>query len=69
VVEDCVNGWLCKVKDAGDLAERMLRFAAAPAEQRLEMGRRSRLKAEREFDEKIVLEAYLAGIDATLCRR
>jgi glycosyltransferase involved in cell wall biosynthesis len=69
VVEDCVNGWLCKVKDAGDLAERMLRFAAAPAEQRLEMGRRSRLKAEREFDEKIVLEAYLAAIDATLCRR
>lgn len=69
VVEDGVNGWLCRVKDAGDLADHMLRFAVAPAGYRLEMGRQSRLKAEREFDEKIVIDAYLAAIDAALRRR
>lgn len=66
VVDDGVNGWLCKVKDAEDLAAAMLRFARTPGPQRLEMGRRSRLKAEREFDEKIVIEAYLDAIRQAL---
>jgi len=66
VVDDGINGWLCKVKDAGDLADKMLQFAAAPAECRLEMSRRSRLKAEHEFDEKLVINAYLAAIEAAL---
>lgn len=63
VVEDGVNGWLCRVKDAKDLAEAMLRFCSASDEQRTDMGRQSRLKAEREFDENIVIEAYFDVIN------
>lgn len=66
VVDDDVNGWLCKARDAEDLADKMLRFIAASEEQRLEMGRQSRLKAEREFDERVVIDAYLEAIDRAL---
>jgi len=66
VVDDGINGWLCKAKNAEDLADKMLRFIAASQEQRLEMGRQSRLKAEREFDERVVIDAYLDAIDRAL---
>lgn len=69
VVDDGVNGWLCGAKDAIDLADRMLRFAAAPPEERLEMGRQSRLKVERTFDEGIVIDAYLDVIERVLAAR
>jgi len=61
VVDDGVNGWLCKAKDVTDLAEKMLRFTDMTEAQSQEMGRQSRLKAEREFDEKLVIDAYISG--------
>lgn len=69
VVDDGVNGWLCKVKDAADLADRMLRFAKASPEQKQEMGRLSRSKVEREFDERIVINAYLDAVEAALANK
>ncbi|WP_072341278.1 glycosyltransferase family 4 protein [Devosia enhydra] len=68
-VDDGVNGWLCRVKDAADLAEKMLRMARASPESRAEMGRQSRLKAEREFDERIVIDAYLKAIDEAMAKK
>jgi len=59
VVDDGLNGYLCKPRDASDLAEKMERFIALSSEQRAEMGRRGRAKIEREFDEKIVINKYL----------
>ena len=69
VVDDGVNGWLCRAKDINDLANKMLRFAESSTAQRLEMGRQSRLKAERQFNERIVVDAYLAAIEQILARR
>jgi glycosyltransferase involved in cell wall biosynthesis len=69
VVDDGVNGWLCKVRDARDLADKMLRFAELSDERRHEMGRQSRLKAEREFDERLVIEAYLEAVKEVLPKR
>lgn len=69
VVDDGVNGWLCKAKDIGDLADKMLRFAETPDEERLKMGRQSRLKAERQFNERIVVDAYLTAIDQIFVRQ
>lgn len=69
VVDDGVNGWLCKAKDVDDLADKMLRFAEASDEQRREMGRQSRLKAEQQFNERIVVDAYLSAIEQILTRR
>ncbi|TDR34865.1 glycosyltransferase involved in cell wall biosynthesis [Aquamicrobium defluvii] len=69
VVDDGVNGWLCKAKDTDDLVDKMLRFAESSGERRLEMGLQSRLKAERQFNERIVIDAYLAAIEQILARR
>ena len=68
VVEDGVNGLLCAPRDAEDLAEKLLRFAQSPQAARQEMGRQSRMKAEREFSETVVIDAYLARIDSILQR-
>jgi glycosyltransferase involved in cell wall biosynthesis len=62
VVDDGVNGFLCKARDAGDLAEKMERMLSLSPEQRSEMGRRGRAKMEVEFDEQIVIKKYLATI-------
>ena len=59
VVEDGVNGYLCRVKDADDLAEKMERMIRLSDVERTAMGRRGREKVEREFDERFVIEAYL----------
>lgn len=63
VVNDGVNGYLCKIRDAADLAQKMEQMLSLPSEQRSEMGRRGRQKIEFEFDEKIVVEKYLAAIE------
>jgi glycosyltransferase involved in cell wall biosynthesis len=62
VVDDGLNGYLCKARDASDLAEKMKLFIALSSEQRAEMGRRGRAKIEREFDEKIVINKYLEAV-------
>jgi glycosyltransferase involved in cell wall biosynthesis len=69
VVDDGVNGWLCRARDAEDLADRMLRFVDSSEERRIEMGRQSRLKAERQFDEHVVFDAYLDAIKCALEQR
>ena len=58
VVDDGVNGFLARVRDAADLATQIARFAALEKSARLAMGRASRAKVEREFDERVVLDTY-----------
>lgn len=64
VVDHGVNGYLCKVRDAEDLAEKMNQILLLPPEDRLAMGLRGRAKMEAEFDEQIVIGKYLAAIEA-----
>jgi glycosyltransferase involved in cell wall biosynthesis len=63
VVEDGVNGLLCRVADAGDLADKLLRMIAMTPEDRELMGQAGRRKMELEFDEKIVIRRYLEVIN------
>jgi glycosyltransferase involved in cell wall biosynthesis len=65
-VEDGHNGLLCKVQDAGDLAAKMETMLSLSHEQRTEMGLRGRAKMVAEFDEQIVIDKYLAAIEAVL---
>jgi hypothetical protein len=58
------NGYPCKRSDAGDLVAKMKQMAELTADARGEMGRKGRQKIEREFDEKIVIDKYLAAIAA-----
>ena len=69
VVDDGVNGYLCKARDAGDLAEKMERMLSLSPEQRSEMGQRGRAKMVAEFDERIVIGKYLAAIEEVRAQR
>jgi len=62
VVDHGINGYLCEVRNATDLAQQMLTLMAHADEVLHDMGRASRLKAERQFDERIVIEKYLDAI-------
>ena len=66
VIDHEKNGLLCRVQDAEDLAEKMLQFIALSPMQRNDMGKESRAKAEREFDQKIVLDAYIKKIKSLI---
>jgi glycosyltransferase involved in cell wall biosynthesis len=59
VVEDGVNGYLCKVRDAESLALAMRRLAGSPPGERLAMGEAGRRKAQERFSEESVVQAYL----------
>ena len=63
VVEDNITGFLCKVKDSNDLADKMEKMLLLSPEERYEMGKKAREKIIREFDKKIVLKAYLNAIE------
>ncbi|MGV0983515.1 MAG: glycosyltransferase family 4 protein [Limnohabitans sp.] len=62
VVDDGVNGYLCQVRDAKNLADKMEQMLRLSPDQRTEMGLRGRAKMEAEFDEQIVIDKYLAAI-------
>lgn len=62
VVDDGVNGYLCRVRDPSDLADKMLQMLRLSCEQRTEMGMCGRAKMEAEFDEQIVIGKYLASV-------
>lgn len=69
VVDDGVNGYLCKPKDVSDLADKMERIVRMSPAEREVMGSLGRAKIEREFDEKIVIEKYLSAIEEALARK
>jgi glycosyltransferase involved in cell wall biosynthesis len=62
VVEDGVNGFLCRPYDAGNLAEKMTNMFYLRDVERRQMGAAGRVKMLNEFDEKIVLDRYLDAI-------
>lgn len=66
VVDDGVNGYLVPPRDARALAAAMIAMTRASAATILEMGAASRAKAESQFDEKLVLQSYLAALDEVL---
>ena len=62
LVEDGVNGFLCKPKDVDSLYDCMERFLELTNEQRTEMGQASRRKVEAEFDREAVVVEMVALI-------
>lgn len=63
VVEDGVNGLICKPRDSGDLIKQIEKFIALPYEKKKQMGLAGRVKVEREFDRNKVVEAYMEEIE------
>ena len=62
VVDDGINGFLCKSRDYRDLADKMVRMIELGPEARKEMGRRGREKMVRKYNEKIIFSKYLQVI-------
>ncbi|MCT7572661.1 glycosyltransferase family 4 protein [Aliarcobacter butzleri] len=66
VVDDGINGFLCEVKNADDLALKMEKMLNSSFDERNIMGKAGREKIVKEFDEKIVIEKYLKAIESIL---
>ena len=66
VVKHGVNGYLCKTKDASDLAEKMKDMIKLSISQRREMGLKGREKMEQNFDEKIIVQKIMNCIENVL---
>ncbi len=57
-VEEGVNGFLVTPRSVDELVIAIRRFLSLTQEERMEMGRKGREKAEREFDVKNVIAVY-----------
>ncbi|PTB88131.1 glycosyltransferase family 1 protein [cyanobacterium G8-9] len=58
VVDDGINGYLCKVKDSNSLLTSMKKMIDLNEVERQEMGIKGRAKVIAEFDEKLVIAKY-----------
>lgn len=68
-VDDGVNGYLCEARSTESLIEKLELIIQMSHELRLNMGRQSRLKIEREFDEQIVINKYLDAVKECLAEK
>lgn len=59
VVEDGVTGYLCKIKDSVDLADKMEKVILMPEFERNQMGLKGREKMKNEFGIDIVINKYV----------
>jgi glycosyltransferase involved in cell wall biosynthesis len=66
VVDDGVNGYLCKPKDVQDLTVQMERMLQLSRDELQEMGKAGRRKIIEEFSEHLVIDKYLAVIKQIL---
>ena len=62
VVDHGVNGYLCRARDARSLSEQMFKMIRLTPEALSVMSQRSREKAEKQFDEKFVINAYVDAL-------
>ena len=69
VVDDGVNGYLCQVRDADDLAAKMHAMLGLSVAERAAMGQAGRMKMELQFDEKIVIDKYLQVVGELIGKR
>jgi glycosyltransferase involved in cell wall biosynthesis len=61
-VQNGRNGYLCQVRDATDLADKLLTVAQLPPARLAALSAASRQLAEEKFDEQLVLRQYLAAV-------
>ena len=63
IVDDGVNGFLCRARDPDDLAQKMRRLIDTPTGLRRVMGAAGRSKVEQEFSEGKLISSYQSIID------
>jgi glycosyltransferase involved in cell wall biosynthesis len=63
VVDDEINGFLCKPMDTQDLIMKMEKMIFISKEDRIRMGEKGREKILKEFNEHIVIRKYVQSIE------
>lgn len=58
VIENGRTGLLCKLRDVTDLVEKMEQFILMDKIDRLIMGKNARLKMQRQFEERLIIQKY-----------
>lgn len=69
VVDDGLNGFRCAPRSVPSLVTALERYLTLDGDARSKMGAASRRKAEREFDERIVVERYVRELAGMVGRR
>lgn len=69
VVEQGVNGFLCRDRDAGALADSMRRLAAMTGRELEALGVAGRAKVQAQFSEELVIQAYLDALGDVVALR
>ena len=62
IIDDGINGFVCRQQDSRDLISKIEKFLVLSREERVKMGLMAREKVEREFDRRIVIEKYRAEL-------
>jgi len=60
--DDGITGFGCNVRDAKDLANKMMAFIDLPYSKKAAMGVAGRAKIEKQFDRQLVVRAYIKQI-------
>ena len=63
VVEDGYNGFLCAIKDAESLADKMEKIINMQVQDLISMGKKGRKKVMENFHEDLVLDYYVNTIN------
>jgi glycosyltransferase involved in cell wall biosynthesis len=67
LIDDGINGYLCRAKDAGDLARKMTEYYDLPAAAKRHMGLAGREKVLHDFTREHILGIYLQKICIYCC--
>lgn len=62
IFEEGISGLGFRPRDVGDLVRAIEAFICIPYKEKVKMGKAARIKIEKEFDRKIVVQAYMEQI-------
>ena len=62
IIDNGINGYIVEQKNSADLIKKVERFMELSHEEKKQMGLEGRKKVEREFDRRIVVNAYIEEI-------
>ncbi len=63
IIDDGINGFICKQQDSEDLILQIEKFLSLSNKKRKEMGLAGRRKVEKEFDRQIIVNAYMRELE------
>ncbi|MNV93941.1 Glycosyl transferases group 1 [compost metagenome] len=58
-----INGFICQPQNTESLLQVLDRMIRLSHQERCEMGKQSRLKMEKEFDESLVINSYISALN------